>query len=350
MAHSLDIRQFSRREFLKLSNATLISLLALSRPSQAFAAAFTEQEVVPSGRITKNRVDMFDQPSLDGNLIRVLDKDTVLPISKTSLGSGEPKDNPIWYELNGEGFVHSGTVQPVETQTNVLINNIPPSGLLAEVTVPYTDPFLNLEDQTTSPNRLYFGTTHWILGVKQDTHGQWWYEVLDDFYQKTYYVNPEHLRIIPIEETTTLSPSVPASEKRIEVRLADQMVIAYEGDQQVQLFRCSAGITKYYEPLTPTGTFTTDYKRPSRHMIDGNNHQMNTYNLPGVPWISYLDVNGISFHGTYWHNNFGVPMSHGCINLPSSAAKWIYRWTLPRVAYASQREYKVGAGTSVIIT
>lgn len=349
MAHSLDISQFSRREFLKLSGATLVSLLMLSRPSLAYAAKKLPQDTTLSGRITKNRVEMFEQPSMEGNAIRVLEKDTVLPITNTCVGSGEPVRNQVWYELNGEGFVHSGTVQPVENKENPLVKTIPSPGLLSEVTVPYTDPVTNLEDPAKTANRLYFGTTHWILGVTQDNQGQWWYEVLEDFYQKSYYVHPEHLRILPIEETTTLSPSVPADEKKIEVRLAEQLVIAYEGDKQVQLFRCSAGITKYYEPLTPTGDFTTDYKRPSRHMIDGNDHQMNTYNLPGVPWISYLDVNGVAFHGTYWHNNFGIPMSHGCINLPTQAAKWIYRWTLPHVAYSSQREYKLNAGTSVTI-
>jgi lipoprotein-anchoring transpeptidase ErfK/SrfK len=76
---------------------------------------------------------------------------------------------------------------------------------------------------------------------------------------------------------------------------------------------------------------------------------MNTFNLPGIPWISYLDVNGISFHGTYWHNNFGVPMSHGCINLPPASAKWIYRWTTPVVPYGEQRGYKMMGGTKVAI-
>jgi len=127
------------------------------------------------------------------------------------------------------------------------------------------------------------------------------------------------------------------------------VVIAYEGDAQVQLFRCSAGIIKKDECLTPAGTFRTDYKRPSRHMIDGNDHHANTFNLPGVPWISYLDENGISFHGTYWHNNFGVAMSHGCVNLPPEAAKWIYRWTLPVVPHEEQRGYQMNGGTKVII-
>ena len=349
MGDSLDLRQFSRREFLRFSSAALISIMALSRTSFAYAESSVQQDAVtPLGRLTKKRKDLFDIPSEEGKVIRELALDEVLPITDTAIGNGEPINNRIWYELNGEGFVHSGVVQPVANQLNEMVTTIPESGLLAEVTVPYTDAVWDLQNPDNSI-RLYYATTHWILGHKQDEAGTWWYEVLEDFYQKSYYINPQHLRIIPRDELTTLSPLVPISDKRIEVHLGEQMVIAYEGDTQVQLFRCSAGITKNYESLTPMGDFRTDYKRPSRHMIDGNDHHMNTYNLPGVPWISYLDQNGISFHGTYWHNNFGIPMSHGCINLPPTSAKWIYRWTMPAVPYGEQKGYKMLAGTQVTI-
>ncbi len=350
MSTALDLRQFSRREFLRIGSTTLVALLALSQPSLAYAHSLEEQtQSAQFGRITKNKIKMYDKPGSDNSKIRLLQMDEVLPITKSSLTQNDPAGNPVWYELNGEGYVHSGSVQPVENNLNTLVEAIPSTGLLAEVSVPYTDPVWDLEQLENTANRLYYGTTHWVLGSKQDSLGNWWYLVLEDFYQKQYYVNSAHLRVIPFSETSTLSPFVPANEKRIEVRLAEQLVIAYEGDQQVQLFRCSAGVTRGYESLTPTGDFRTDYKRPSRHMIDGNDHQMNTYNLPGVPWISYLDENGISFHGTYWHNNFGVAMSHGCINLPTTAAKWIYRWTLPNVPYFEQRAYKQYSGTRVTI-
>jgi lipoprotein-anchoring transpeptidase ErfK/SrfK len=347
MPSPFDIRQISRREFLKLSSAVLISLTALNHPLLASAKS-NQGSTAKLGRLVKNHIDMFDQPSQDARLMRTLNKDEVFSISSSAIGKGEPKNNPVWYELNGEGFVHSGSVQPVQNQINNLTTAIPSTGLLAEVSVPYTDAVWDLEKKNTA-HRLYYAATHWIMSVELDDQGQPWYKVLEDFYDEYYYINSQHLRIIPAEETTKLSPSVPAEDKRIEVRLADQLVIAYEGETQVQLFRCSAGITKNHASLTPTGTFRTDYKRPSRHMIDGNDHHANSFNLPGVPWISYLDNNGVSFHGTYWHNNFGVPMSHGCINLLPSDAKWIYRWTLPGVAHNAQKGYDPGKGTQVTI-
>jgi lipoprotein-anchoring transpeptidase ErfK/SrfK len=47
--------------------------------------------------------------------------------------------------------------------------------------------------------------------------------------------------------------------------------------------------------------------------------------------VLYITEGGISFHGTYWHNDYGRPHSHGCINLAPQAAKWLFRWTRPSV-------------------
>ena len=44
-------------------------------------------------------------------------------------------------------------------------------------------------------------------------------------------------------------------------------------------------------------------------------HRPAAYELPGVPWVSYFTGNGVAFHGTYWHDNFGSPTSHGCLNM-----------------------------------
>ena len=350
MANSLDISQMSRREFLRLGSASLLSLLFASKPSFAFANALTKQETgLSMGRVTTNIVNLYDQPSLEGKIIKTLWQDLVLPITQVTMGSGEPTYNRTWYQLNGEGYAHSGSVQPVEVSLNTPVSSVPEKGLLAEITVPYTDAVWNPILKKLFAYRLYYSTTHWILDVLQDAEGQIWYEVLEDFYQFKYFVNASHMRIITEDEVTPLSPSVPNSDKKIEVWLRDQVVIAYEGDNQVQMLRCSAGMKYFNHFLTPTGAFSTDYKRPSRHMVAGSKASSNSYDLPGVPWVSFIDENGISFHGTYWHNDFGKPRSHGCINLPSAGAKWIYRWTMPTVPFPDQTVYKRN-GTNIRIS
>jgi lipoprotein-anchoring transpeptidase ErfK/SrfK len=90
--------------------------------------------------------------------------------------------------------------------------------------------------------------------------------------------------------------------------------------------------------FTPPGRHITFHKRPSRHMARGN-LAANGYDLPGVPWVTYFTEEGVSIHGTYWHNDFGKPRSHGCVNLTPQAAKWVYRWTLPYVPPGEQKVY-----------
>jgi hypothetical protein len=71
-------------------------------------------------------------------------------------------------------------------------------------------------------------------------------------------------------------------------------------------------------------------KMPSKHMGEANlAADIEDYVIPGVPWTSFFTERGHAFHGTYWHDNFGVPMSHGCINMRPEEAKWIFRWSLP---------------------
>ncbi len=350
MTTQIDLNFITRREFLKLSGASLLGLFALSIPGSARASRISRLDDSPTmGRIVTNDVAVYDQPSLDGVVLKKYYKDLVLPITQIVMGTGEPTHNKVWYGINNEGYVHSGNVQPVEVNLNDTATSFPEKGQLAEITVPFADAVWNPNIKNVVAYRLYYSTTHWVVGSIPDSEGNIWYDILEDFYQFHYYVMGKYLRLINAEEVSPLSPGVPAKEKLIQIHLNDQIVVAYEGDTPVQMIRCSGG-TKYYNRyMTPTGDFTTDYKRPSRHMVNGSKVAANTYDLPGVPWISYFNEDGISFHGTYWHNDFGRPRSHGCINLPSDGAKWIYRWTLPQVPFAEQTFYKK-PGTAVTVT
>jgi lipoprotein-anchoring transpeptidase ErfK/SrfK len=71
------------------------------------------------------------------------------------------------------------------------------------------------------------------------------------------------------------------------------------------------------------------------------------YDLAGVPWNTYITENGVAMHGTFWHNDYGIPHSHGCINMKPQDARRIYRWTLPSVPDGERFLYQPGQGTSV---
>ena len=127
----------------------------------------------------------------------------------------------------------------------------------------------------------------------------------------------------PLPEPTPIPPTEPPvvapvsnGEKWIDVNLSTQRLVAYEGDTPVYWVTVSTGL-----PGTPTvtGQYNIYIKYVSQLMYGPG------YYLPDVPYVMYFYL-GYGIHGTYWHNNFGQPMSHGCVNTPTSDAKWLYEW------------------------
>jgi lipoprotein-anchoring transpeptidase ErfK/SrfK len=101
-----------------------------------------------------------------------------------------------------------------------------------------------------------------------------------------------------------------------DVDLSDQRMYAYEGDTLVRTFIVSTGT---WQTPTLTGRFKIWIKLRSAPMSGPG------YYLPNVPHIMYYDGD-YGIHGAYWHNNFGVPMSHGCVNLSLPDAEWAYNF------------------------
>ncbi len=130
-------------------------------------------------------------------------------------------------------------------------------------------------------------------------------------------------------KTVTVYPSsygiVPKSDERyIDISLSRQILTCFEGGKAQFSSFISSGIPKY---ATPRGTFNIYYKTKSTRMRweYGPDHPDN-YDLDNVPYAMFFSGD-FSLHGTYWHSNFGTPMSHGCVNLPTSAAGWVYGWS-----------------------
>ena len=103
----------------------------------------------------------------------------------------------------------------------------------------------------------------------------------------------------------------------IDINLSEQTLYAFEGSTLVNQFLISSG-KRGYE--TPTGEFNV-YSKSRANLMSGPD-----YYLPNVPWISRFAPGPISVHGTYWHSNFGTPMSHGCINASIPDAEWVYNF------------------------
>jgi len=127
------------------------------------------------------------------------------------------------------------------------------------------------------------------------------------------------------EETATTTPlifdqplgsNVSDGERRIEVDLSDQTLTAWQGDTAVLHTSVSTGRAEY---PTVIGTWPIRVKLTSTRMIGPG------YDTPNVPWTMYF-FRGYAVHGAYWHEDFGTPVSHGCINMRPDEAKLLFDW------------------------
>ncbi len=333
----------SRRDFLKLSSATLLGLLFSELHLDSVQAAASPQQ----GRVLATSLVVRDAPSFSGKKIKSVKQDVILDLAEQVYGGEDGDYNRHWYRLRDQGYVYSGWVQIVNTTKNPVVTEIPVAGVLGEITVPYADSTYGVNIGPSPGPRLYFATTHWITAVVVDkSDGSVWYKAYDAATKVHYYTRPVWMHIFTPEELAPLSPQVPPGEKHIEIYIDRQLLLAFEWDVFVYAARVATGRKNYESPI---GWFHTFHKRPTYHMFGGAD-EFSVFDLPGVPWNSYITENGVALHGTYWHNDFGTPHSHGCINMAVQDAKWIFRWTLPAVPPGERLVLEPGIGTRVRIT
>ncbi len=112
--------------------------------------------------------------------------------------------------------------------------------------------------------------------------------------------------------------------QEIVVSLSQQAMWAYEGGEVVVSSLVSTGTAEVVETTTPIGRWSILTKYEIQDMQGTISNE--DYFVPDVPDVMYFDDLGNALHGTYWHTNFGTPMSHGCVNLPLEVAAWLYDW------------------------
>jgi hypothetical protein len=329
----------TRREVLKLGLLAVGGITA-----KRFSALRTQIDYFPEeqeeflatpnlGRIATRQISLYSLPRDDARIIKQHYRDEILIIYEEITPPSGPAWNPLWYRVWG-GYIHSANVQKVGIQHNKIFDSVRPEGQLGEVTVPFTQSFrFGRNDGWSQLYRLYYKTNHWVTGLGEGPDGSPWYQLTDELGGTIYFVPAHHVRLIPEDELAPLSPQV--TDKHIEVDLTRQILTAYEGDKQVFFSKISSGIHSNVPEgslptETPTGTFHIQSKMPSKHMGEGRlTDNLEDYELVGVPWTAFFDPRGYAIHGTFWHNNFGVRMSRGCVNLPSDQAKWLFRWMTP---------------------
>jgi hypothetical protein len=343
--------KFSRRDFLKLG-ALSLSALAF-KPVYNFGELLDGEDLI---RITSDSNSVYSEPDEESTIKFQHFRDEVVHVYREVYSDKKPYTNPLWYKVWG-GYINATHTQKVQARLNQSVSNLGEIYHPAEITVPYTQSYLQRQEGSwTQLYRLYYSSTHWVTQLVEGPDGQPWYRIKDEMLKidsLDYYVPAQHVRLIPPEELTPISAGVSPDKKRVEVSIDRQELTAFEDSNIVLKTKISSGLD--YHPLnqiswdTPKGTFYVQNKMVSKHMGGGQlSSDLDAYILPGVSWVSFFQVElGVAFHGTHWHHNFGNRMSHGCINMVTEEAKWLFRWLMP-VADTSEMN-TVGLGTEVTV-
>ncbi len=329
--------RITRRDFLRLSTRSL-GWAAVWPVYRRFWRLLDEGPVWMGRAIHPTTI--YEEPKRDARRLGAWKRDEVFPIVREVRAPGLNAYNDLWYETP-DGYVFSAWVQPMWVwPPQVPITDFGEWGFWGEVSVPYTEAREEPHSQARVVYRFYNRTTYHVVGIAFDDQGTAWYKIYDELPPTGYqWVLATDIRRLSRRELSPIRPF--AGAKRIEIDLSRQTVTCYEKDRVVFTTRCASGIGARVledgtvEDLsTPKGEHAAILKQVSRHMSNrplkpGDPVPADLFDLPGVPWNVFFDRSGTAIHGTYWHNDFGVPRSHGCVNVSIDAARWIYRWVYP---------------------
>lgn len=342
--------KIARRDFLKLASLSLGSIAL--RPWIRLLELPEFPVADRLGRVCVGMVELKARPDPDSQTVGAQYEDAVLPWIREIVGQKPAYifSNQHWVETP-EGFIYGPYVQPVYNEPNQPVDNLPNSslkpGMWAEVTIPYVEAVLENKPSSNSwvkfkledglPLRLYYKQVFWVDRIKTDNQGRKIYRINPNYYGgvDVLWAAAEAFRPIKGEELEPINPNT--ANKRVEVDVNHQTLSCFEGKSEVYFCRVSTG-AKYdmYGNVvdkweTPEGLHSMTRKYISLQMSGGTTGA--GYDLPGIGWSSIFATGGVAIHSTFWHNNYGDPVSHGCVNCRPEDAKWIFRWSLPSVAY-----------------
>lgn len=342
------MRKLKRRDFLKLGLAGLGA--AIVRPflnAGAYLPEFPDGQRL--GR-TFYTVEIKSRPDPESNTIKTVYDDNVLVLNNEIIGKRYDSwsKNLIWYETP-DGFIPAKSVQPVRNSPSQPLIELPvygeKPGMWAEVTVPYVDIYLDgLEPlsqrlkETINP-RFYYSQVIWVDEVQTGSNNEVLYHVIEKHGSPgdTFWADARAFTPITPEDISPISPG--NNDKFISIDLNHQTMSCYENGREILFSRVSTG-AKYNSEGQPVDKWSTpvgDYhsvnrKYVSLHMAGGET-KASGYEEFAVAWTSIFATGGVAIHSTYWHNNYGEMLSHGCVNVSPDVAKFVFRWTLPETPY-----------------
>jgi lipoprotein-anchoring transpeptidase ErfK/SrfK len=368
-------KDLSRRDFLKLAGLGL-GTLAFRQPgleTVPHLPQFPQGDSLGRVAVTPNfySTQLKSQPNENAPALRNIGQDEVVVWLRDVIGTNVSGRTNMRWAQTPDGFIYATDLQPVHNLPNAPLTGIPAgkAGFWGEVTVPFVDlllqggahsPAVQYDLEKNLPIRLYYGQVVWIDQIGAGPDGAVLYRVNEDVghgygYGDLFYADGAAFHPLTDQDVAPINPHVDPATKKIVVDATPghQVLSCFEGNTEVYFCRVSTGYGEKFS--TPTGDQSISWKIYSIHMA-ANTGSDSGYDTMGVPWpVFFNQPAGAAIHGTFWHNDFGVRRSHGCVNVSPADAKWIFRWTTPFLSL-DQSEWretdssKVGGAFSTSVT
>lgn len=324
-----------------------------TRPLTVWAQQLSEfPDVEKMGRVAQGRVDIRVKPYANSTIVKSIYDDAIVTWLRDVVGESPGGYGPSRWVETPDGYIYAPRLQPTWNKPVTPLQKLPdvPEGLVpggtgrgmwAEVCVPYVDIVMRQPISSTIykeriveglPPRIYYSMVVWVDDLEVGADGKVLYRVNERFGNPgdVYWVPGEALRPFTEEDVSPITPEI--TDKKVIVNLTRQTLSCYEGQSEVYFCNISSG-AKYDAQgnavdhwSTPLGDHPISRKLISLHMSGET-----TGDWPAVGWTSIFAPGGVAIHSTYWHNSFGIPRSHGCVNCAPDDAKWVWRWIYPYV-------------------
>jgi uncharacterized protein YgiM (DUF1202 family) len=289
-----------------------------------------EPQPIKQGRVTANRLNVRAQPGVRSNNPAI---DQVTLGTVVEIWAEQSSAGAVWYRIgpgaDRDRWVHSGYVTLLPATRSAVANPLTRAAVSiaanrdpGPVSLPLgwvtANPVLNVRsqpgtsgstvDQVNKYDRLPILESRTVAGTA-------WHRIGPDRWIFGGHVGVARHRPRP--------RTIGANERWVSVCLSEQTVVAYEGDTPVYACLVSTGMAG-----TPTiqGTFRTYWRVASRRMTGGTPGTSGYYYIEEVSWTCYF-YGGYALHTAYWQDQFGGPLSHGCVNMSPYDAWWIFQWS-----------------------
>lgn len=224
------------------------------------------------------------------------------------------------YEVEDGGWMAAGQLSLIEPSSfaGITIQDSPAKGL-GWVVGPVFSFFFADEEGIQNRVAHYYQRYEMlkVLSETTDEKGETWYEIAPD-----EWISNDHFSFVHFREKI---PFQVYSQRWIDVDLAEQNLVVYEDGKPIFATLISTGLKQGW---TSVGVYTIFNMVETYDLFSPDPKVIGNYYLEDVPWILFYEGSW-AIHGTYWHDSFGLPNSHGCVNLSIRDAGWLYEWAQP---------------------